>query len=432
MPITAVLGEQRGDEGKGRFADMLTEDHEIVARFGGGPNAGHTVVLPDGRDLALHGIPSGVAYPDKMNVIGNGAVIDPIKLVQEIEDIRNEGIEISEENLLISSAAHLILPHHISIDELREGSSSAQGTTKSGIAPVYADKAMRQGYRMESIENDPDGLVRAVVSGLEDASKKRSELGLGPINLNNLAIEFMSKALELSKYTTDTSYYLNTRLKDGASVLAEGAQAYLLDVDHGMYPATTSSTTTTGGIFTGLGVPYHHLNRVVGVSKAVQSHVGGGPFATEIDDPELLDRLHGSKTNVDSEVGTTTGRERRLGHLDLAAIKRAQMVNGTTEMALTKLDWVPRFGEQILICTGYLRKGKVLEVSPDAAYKIEQSKPIYEQLPTWEEDVSGIREFDDLPTKAKDYIEFIESETETPITMIGVGPGRDEVIIRNK
>lgn len=366
-----------------------------------------------------------------MNVIGNGVVIDPIKLVQEIEDIREKGIEVNEENLLISSAAHIIFPHHISADEIREGTTSAQGSTKSGIAPVYSDKAMRSGMRMESINNEPFALLSKVRDGIDETNEQRKSIGLEPIDKDPTVEKFIHAAQLLGSYVTDTTLFLNRKLNDGAKVLAEGAQAYLLDVDHGMYPATTSSSTTTGGLFTGLGVPYRHLTRVVGVSKAIQSHVGGGPFSTEIHDPAIADKLHGSKTNIDSEVGTTTGRERRLGHLDLTAIKRAQMVNGTTEMALTKLDWVPRYGDQVLICTGYKRKGKYLEVSPDAAYKIEQSTPVYEKLPTWTEDVSGITQFDNLPTEAQDYIKFIEDEVRLPITMIGVGPCRDQVIIRN-
>ncbi len=431
MPITAIVGEQRGDEGKGRFSDMLAEEHEIVARFNGGANAGHTVVLPDGTELDLHLIPSGIAHPHTMNVIGNGTVVDPEKLNKEIQSAEEKGIEIGEERLMISSAAHLILPHHISIDELREAGNGAQGSTKSGIAPVYADKAMRAGVRMELINNDIDELAKRVAKGIEDTNEDRAAAGLESIPVSETVDRFISNAALLGRFVTDTTLFLNRRLKAGDWVLAEGAQAALLDVDHGMYDSVTSSSTVTGGIFTGLGVPFHHLKRVIGVSKAVQSHVGGGPFATEIHDKELLKQLHGDLNQVDSETGTTTGRVRRLGHLDLAAIKRAQMINGTTEMALTKLDWVPRFGREVLVCTGYQRKGKLLEVSPDAAYKIEQSDPVYEKLPTWEEDVSGVRNFSDLPKKAKDYIEFIEGQTEVPISMIGVGPRRDQVIVRN-
>lgn len=431
MPITAIVGEQRGDEGKGRFVDMLAEEHDIVARFNGGANAGHTVVLPDGRDLALHQLPAGIAHPHTMNVIGNGTVVDPIKLNEELQTASDKGIEIDENRLMISSAAHLILPHHISQDELREAGSAQQGTTKSGIAPVYADKAMRSGLRVEVINNDIDQLATVVANGIEDTNKLRAAAGLEKIDTETMTVKYITNALEIGKFATDTTLYLNRKLHEGAEMLAEGAQAFLLDIDHGMYDAVTSSSTTVGGVLTGLGVPYKYIDRVIGVSKAVQSHVGGGPFTTEITDETLLSDLHGRLDQVDSETGTTTGRKRRLGHLDLAAIKRAQMINGTTEMVLTKLDWVPRYGETVLICTGYRRKGKYLEVSPDAAYKIKQSDPIYEELPTWEEDVSQVQQFEDLPQTAQEYIEFIEETTDLPVTMIGVGPRRDQVIIRN-
>lgn len=431
MPITVIVGEQRGDEGKGRFADMLAEEHDIVARFNGGANAGHTVVLPDGRDLALHLIPSGIAHPHTMNVIGNGTVVDPVKLNQELVAISEKGIEVDEGHLMISSAAHLILPHHISCDELREVGSAHQGTTKSGIAPVYADKAMRSGVRMEVINNDIDKLADTITTGIKATNEDRKQVGLEAIDAGRTVDIYTENALKLGKFITDTTLYLNRRLKDGDRVLAEGAQAFLLDVDHGMYDAVTSSSTTTGGVMTGLGVSHRYINRVIGVSKAVQSHVGGGPFATEIQDEDLLEKLHGRLDQIDSETGTTTGRIRRLGHLDLAAIKRAQMVNGTTEMVLTKLDWVPRFGRTALLCTGYERKGRYLEVSPDAAYKIKQSRPVYEEVPTWNQDISDVRRFSDLPQQAQNYIERIEEVTELPITMIGVGPRRDQVIIRS-
>lgn len=428
--VTVVVGEQRGDEGKGRFVDMLAESHQIVARFNGGANAGHTVVTPEGQELALHLLPSGVAHPHTLNIIGNGTVIDPIKLNGELDTAHDMNIVINPERLLISSAAHLILPHHVSLDEIREAGAGAQGSTKSGIAPAYADKAMRSGLRMEVINNDIDRLAKAVTDGLEETNEMRRKVGLTPIEVSSTTDAYVAKAEYLGPFVTDTTLFLNQRLKAGARVLAEGAQAYLLDIDHGMYDAVTSSSTTTGGVMTGLGIPPTYIDRMIGVSKAVPSHVGGGPFATEIHDPGLLSQLHGDMSAVDAEKGTTTGRMRRLGHLDLAAIRRAQMVNGTTEMALTKLDWVPRYGETVLVCVGYKRKDKSLNVSPDAAYKIEESVPEYVQLPTWQEDVSGVRDFKDLPQNAQHYVSFIEEQVGVPLTRIGVGPRRDQVIMR--
>ena len=430
MPVTVVLGEQRGDEGKGRFVDMLSQGQDIVARYNGGSNAGHTVVTPNGEEFDFHLLPSGIVNPEIVNVIGNGTVINPNKLVAEIEKTKSKGVAVSESNLLISSAAHLVLPHHVLFDELRESGTLAQGSTKSGIAQSYSDKYLRSGMRMESIKNDPDELRDMVIEGLAKFNEARTLLDLSKINYDNLVNEFLDNAKRLGEFVTDTVLYLNRKLENGALVLAEGAQAFQLDIDHGQYPFVTSSSTTSAGALSGLGISYKYIDRVIGVAKAVPSHVGGGPFVTEIKDKEVLEGLHGDMTTVDAEIGTTTGRVRRLGHLDLALIKRSQMINGSSEMALTKLDWVRRYGESVLICVGYKRKDKLLSVAPDAAYKMEQSTPIYVSLPTWKEDISELRNFSSLPEEAKDYIELIEGYTGIPISMIGVGPKRDQVIIR--
>lgn len=430
MPITAVVGEQRGDEGKGRFVDMLMPEHDIGARFGGGDNAGHTVVDPEGNVYKLHGLPSSIVHEHAMSVIGNGAVINAVRLSNEMDMLQEQGVDISEKNLLISGGAHLTLPHHISEDEIREAGKDGQGSTKSGIAQVYASKTSRFGIRAEIIKNDPDLLHELILEGLKKQRDARNEVGLEKIDEEDVANEYLNRALRLGEYVTDTALYLNEELNEDKKVLAEGAQAFLLDIDHGMYPYVTSSSTTIGGVATGLGVPAHYIERTIGVSKAVQSHVGGGPFVTEIYNQELLNQLHGDKKSIDAECGTTTGRTRRLGYLDLPQIRRAQMVNGTDEMALTKLDWVPRFGKEVPICVAYERKGKELDVAPDAAYKLKQSTPIYETLPTWQEDIQEVREFKDLPQEAQDYVDFIEEELDIPISMIGVGPARDEVIQR--
>jgi adenylosuccinate synthase len=435
MPVNVIVGLQRGDEGKGRFVDMLAEEHDIVARFNGGNNAGHTVVLPDGRDLALHQVPSGIAHEHITNVIGNGALLNPEKLVEEIEGIESKGIQVSEQNLKISSAAHLILPQHIYEDRIREAGKDRQGSTCSGIAPVASYKAMRSGARMEMAKNDPTTLTEVIYHGLREQRGQRVLADIEYINEMAMAKEYVDTARKLGSYVTDTVFYLNQELRKDqpAEVLAEGAQAFLLDIDHGMYPYTTSSSTTTGGVSIGLGVPPTYINKVTGIAKAVQSHVGGGPFVTEIHDPKVLEQLHGDMSKIDAETGTTTGRLRRLGYLDIPQIRRAQMVNGENHnqvMALSKVDWVRRFGSVVKVCVAYERKGKRYEVSPDSAYKLEQCTPIYEELPTWEEDIQHIREFSDLPVNAQGYIKFIEEQTKVKIQMIGVGPQRDQVINR--
>ncbi len=434
MSVDVIVGLQRGDEGKGRFVDMLAESHDVVARFNGGNNAGHTVVLPDGRELALHLVPSGVAHAHCMNVIGNGTLINPIKLIEEIAAIRAKDIAISPDNFKISSAAHLILPHHIYDDELREAGSGGQGSTKSGIAQVTSFKAMRTGIRSECIKNNLDDLRDLIIKGLRAQQPLRAAAGLKEIDETAVAEEYLEAARQLAPFITDTVFYLNQALRHDppVTVLAEGAQAFLLDIDHGMYPFTTSSSTTSGGVCTGLGIPPSFIGQVTGIAKAVQSHVGGGPFVTEITDENVLKTLHGDMKTIDAEKGTTTGRVRRLGYFDVPQIRRAQMINGDStnqSMALSKLDWVPRFGATVPICVAYERKGKRLEIAPDAAYKLLQSTPIYEELPTWQEDISDVRKFEDLPENARRYIEFIESQTGIPITMIGVGPRRDQVIV---
>ncbi len=432
MPVSVIIGLQRGDEGKGRFVDMMAEEHDIVARFNGGNNAGHTVVLPDGRDLALHLVPSGIAHPHAMNIIGNGTLVNPVMLVKEIADIESNDIKVSTDNLMLSSAAHLILPHHIYEDKIREAGVGNQGSTQSGIAQVASFKSLRTGLRAEIIKNDPDLLMKVVLAGLQAQRKLLQQAGLELIDEDAVAREYVENAIKIRPYVTDTVLYLNQKLREDkpARVLAEGAQAFLLDIDHGMYPYTTSSSTTSGGVSSGLGIPPYFINRITGVAKAVQSHVGGGHFVTEIKDKDLLARLHGNMKTIDAEVGTTTGRIRRLGHLDLTQIRRAQMVNGTHDVALSKLDWVPRYGDTVQICVAYEHEGKRITIAPDSAYKLEQCVPVYEELPTWEEDIQGVRNFTDLPLNAQKYIEFIEAQTDVPITKIGVGPQRDQVILR--
>jgi adenylosuccinate synthase len=324
------------------------------------------------------------------------------------------------------------MPHHIYDDEIREAGDGRQGSTKSGIAQVSAAKALRTGVRAEMIQNDLEGLRVLTLAGLMAQKQPRAEAGLESIDEKKITDEYVEGAKKLTDFITDTVVYLNQELnKDKpARVLAEGAQAFLLDIDHGMYPYTTSTSTTSGGVSPGLGIPPSAIGKVTGVAKAVQSHVGGGPYITEVTDADELAKLHGDMTTVDAEYGTTTGRKRRLGYLDLPQIRRANMINGTNEMILSKLDWVPRYGDQIKICVAYEKDSKTLQIAPDSALAIEAATPIYESLPNWTEDIQDIRVFDDLPKNAQTYVEFIEQKLGIPISIIGLGPEPDQIIIR--
>jgi adenylosuccinate synthase len=443
MPIDVVFGLQRGDEGKGRFVDELAQSHDIVARYNGGDNAGHTVVLPEGTELKLNLLPSGIAHKGLVNVIGNGTVINPIRLRDEIGEVENLGIEVTQDNLLVSQQAHLITPIHIFLDTVREESAGAQGSTKRGIAPVMASKMMRDGIRLGDVLRDPSGVEFLIYEGLLAAREARRELNasLGSeekiSDRSDLAIaaRFVESAQAVGKYATDTVEFLNTELRRERpkKVLAEGAQAFLLDIDHGMYPYVTSSSTTTGAVSCGLGVAPHFIDKVYGIAKLTPSHVGGGPFVTEIKDPELADRLRGNQADIDSEYGTTTGRPRRIGFFDLPQIRRALLVNGDqdhTFMGLTKLDRVPEYGDEITICTEYERNGEVTEQAPDSACALKEVKPVYTSLPNWSPDldISSARSFQDLPPEAQHLVRFIEDRTGVKVSMLGVGPRRDQVI----
>lgn len=429
MPVTVIVGEQRGDEGKGRFVDDYMPECVAGARYNGSDNAGHTVVHDD-HVYKLHGMPTSIVHLGKKSVIGDGTAINPLNLVKEIETLEEQGVEINCDNLLISSSAHLTLPSHISRDEIREAGSGAQGSTKSGVSPVYSDKADRIGLRAEEIKNNPQKIFEVVERGLLDQRHVRLEERMPNIDEEAVAYDYVEAAQKLGEFVTDSSLYLREELQQGNRVLAEGAQAFLLDLDQGMYPFVTSSSAISGGAITGLGVPPQEIEEIIGVSKAIQSHVGGGPFVTEIEDPDLLGKLHGRMDAVDAERGTTTGRTRRLGYLDLPVIRRSHWINGTTCAVITKADWIPRFGKEIPVCVAYERKGKRLDISPNAAYKLEGCTPLYEHLPNWTEDISKITRYGDLPNATKNYFDFLEEKTGVRIGKIGVGPHRDQVIVR--
>lgn len=428
MAVDVVLGLQRGDEGKGRFVDLLAPHYDIVARFNGGPNAGHTIA-DDTLELRLHQIPSGITSEGVLNVIGNGSYVDPLKLLAELNDVKSH-VKVDPKQLLISTDAHLILPHHIGLDEIREAGTQGQGSTLSGIAYVAADKYVRSGIRAEELLDSDGALQSAVAQKLEEIQEARQSAGLPIQEPNSVAAAWLKQAQTLRPFIGDTLTVLHEALKQKKNVLAEGAQATGLDIEHGMYPYVTSSHTTTGGVLNGLGVGPTHIGKIIGVAKVLRSHVGGGPFVTKEHDLSKATRIRGKQGAVDSEYGATTGRERQVGYLDIPELRKAVLVNGVTELAITKLDVVPKTGKTVPIATAYTYKQQQLEMAPSSAQRLERCKPVYEHLPTWQEDISSVRTFHGLPKQAQDFVRFLEKMLGIPVTMIGVGPLREQVILR--
>jgi adenylosuccinate synthase len=431
MAIDVIVGLQRGDEGKGRFVDLEAREYDVIARGNGGANAGHTVV-PDGMEpIALHQIPSGIAHPDKLNVIGNGVYLDPLRLQGEIQDAQEAGIEVSSDNLLISDIAHLVMPHHVALDQLRETSDKEQGSTKSGIAYVACDKYLREGIRAESID-DPKMLFDLAYEGLCRVRMPKwnpwKKVGSNT-KVRQEARDWVASAQRLSPHITDTVGVVNDRLKAGNRVLAEGAQAHWLDINHGMYPAVTSSSTTVSGLLDGLGVSAKNLGKVTGVAKIIKSHVGGGPFVTQVHDEQLANRLRGPEGMTDSEYGATTNRPRRVGYPDIVELQNAVAINGVDELVLSKIDRAPRFGSYVLVATSYLHNGQARRTAPSSAKALEECEPFYRRLKTWEIE-DGVRKYDDLPAEATEFVELFEDKLGLPVTKLGVGPKRNQVIIR--
>jgi adenylosuccinate synthase len=429
MPIDIVLGLQRGDEGKGRIVDLIAGQYDIVARFNGGPNAGHTVANGDADPLKLHQLPSGISRPGVLNIIGNGTLLDPIRLIEEIREVQEAGVAVSPDNLRISDLAHLILPHHISLDEIREAGEGGQGSTKRGIAFAASDKYERIGVRAELISYDPSTLQRVVCEGLRRVNEDREAVNLPLHDPEAEAEAWMKATAALGAYIGDTVQLLQSARNHNKSVLAEGAQAFGLDIEFGMYPFVTSSHTTSGGAVSGLGIDPHEIRRVIGVVKAIKSHVGGGPFVTEIEDPELAAHIRGQRGNIDSEYGASTGRERKVGYLDLPELRRAIRVNGVTEVALTKFDVVHLFGAHMRIATAYTLDGNTAQYAPSSASQLTSCIPVYVERPLWAEDIREVRTIADLPRQAQELLDFLAKELGVPISMIGVGPERDQIIL---
>jgi adenylosuccinate synthase len=425
MPSVAVVGAQWGDEGKGKIVDLLTLKADVVARFQGGPNAGHTVVV-QGRQYILHTLPTGVLHPGKKAVIGNGAVIDPIALHEEIEDLRRQGIEVKDQ-LLISRKAHLILPYHSAIDQAREAFRGDRriGTTGRGIGPTYTDKAARMGIRFADLFDEALLHDRLQANLAEKNPIIEMVYGHTGFELEALLTWCLEWRDKLAGYLADTERVLRDALLRGDSVLFEGAQGAMLDIDHGTYPFVTSSNTTVGAVCTGLGVPPSRIDHVLGVAKAYTTRVGMGPFPTELDD-RVGDRMR----TVGAEYGATTGRARRCGWLDAVMVRQAAWLDGFTSLGLTKLDVLDGY-DQIKVCVAYEYKGKFFEHLPDELEVLSNCRPHYIALEGWRESTLGVTAYEELPVRARAYIEEISQRLELPVSIISTGSGREQSVMRH-
>ena len=422
MPSTVVVGTQWGDEGKGKFTDLFAQDMQVVVRYQGGNNAGHTLVV-DGETTALQLIPSGVLYDHITPVIGNGVVVDLQVLIKEIDMLEAKGV--SCDRLQISGNAHLILPYHQELDVVFERHLGANklGTTKRGIGPAYADKAFRVGIRIQDLL-DPKIFREKLNVVLHEKGPLLAKVynRLSP-NLDDLASTYIDEYLpRIAPFISDTTDFIHEALEADQHVLFEGAQATFLDLDHGTYPFVTSSNPTAGGACTGTGVGPRHLDRIVGIAKAYTTRVGSGPFPAELFD-EIADHF----VDVGHEYGTNTGRRRRTGWFDSVMLRHAARLNSLTDIALTKLDVMDTL-ETVKICVAYDIDGQRIEKMPYHQTDFHKATPIYKEMPGWQEDISGITQASDLPQKAKDYVEALEEYSGIPISLIGVGPGRKQYI----
>lgn len=418
----AVIGAQWGDEGKGKLVDLLCEPFDVVARFQGGHNAGHTVKFAD-RHYSLHLIPSGILHPEKLCILGNGMVIDPQALLDEMKKLRDLGVVI-EDNLRISQSAHVILPYHGALDRAREQAAGEAkiGTTGRGIGPAYESKASRVGIRMGDLLDEAALREKIEIACAEKNPILSSIYGASAFDPKQLLEESLRFGEVLRERITDTTVLINEAIRAGRSVMFEGAQGTLLDIDHGTYPFVTSSSCVVGGISTGLGVAPKHIHEVLAVAKAYTTRVGSGPMPTELHDAtgEHL-RKRGN------EFGTTTGRPRRTGWLDLPVLRTAVMLNGIDRIALTKLDVFDDF-EEISVCTSYEAGGREWKTFPEFA--AGGIRPIYKSFRGWKRSIVGAENFDALPQEARDYVGFIEQELDTPVSIVSTGPRREETIIR--
>ncbi|HET8739382.1 MAG TPA: adenylosuccinate synthase [Acidimicrobiia bacterium] len=421
MTATIVLGAQWGDEGKGRVVDYFAERADYVVRYQGGNNAGHTIVVGD-QKLALSLIPSGIHYPGCTPVIASGTVIDPAVLIAEMDMLAGKGFDPSR--VRISSNAHLIMPYHRKLDAAIERylGSNQIGTTKKGIGPAYTDKYARFGIRVQDLF-DTKIFAKKVEAALEEKNKILPRVyNTLPMDASEIIDQYLAYAERIRPHVTDTSLLLDEALRAGRDVLFEGAQGTLLDIDHGTYPFVTSSNPTAGGAVVGTGIGPKAIDEIVGVAKAYISRVGTGPFPTELHD-EVGDRM----IELGGEYGTVTGRRRRCGWLDLLALRYAVRVNSLTKIFLTKLDILSAF-DTVKLATAYVSDGDLHEHFPDRQSVLYHCQPVYEELPGWGEDITGVRTYSDLPEEARAYIEFIQEAVSAPIGWVSVGPERSQLI----
>lgn len=423
MSVKIIVGAQWGDEGKGKIVDLLSEQVDIVARYQGGANAGHTIVI-DGEQYILHLVPSGILHENTICVIGNGVVIDPLALLEEIEFLKSKGISV-DGRLWISHRAHLIMPYHKLLDQAKESKDADRkiGTTGRGIGPAYVDKVNRMGIRIVDLL-DRDTLEEKLRTNIKEKNEILKKIYKEKeIDVDQIINEYLDFDKKIDPYIKDVSTFLNESLKDGKQILLEGAQGTLLDIDFGTYPYVTSSNPTSGGACAGVGIGPTKIESVLGVIKAYTTRVGMGPFPTEIGDEEDFDLR-----DLGGEYGATTGRPRRCGWFDALIAKFAVQVNGLDSFALTKLDVLDTL-EEVKVCVAYKYQGKTITTFPSEMRILENCEPVYESFPGWQKPTSGIRSYQDLPANAKAYLDAIKNLTQTDFSIISVGSGREQTIL---
>jgi adenylosuccinate synthase len=426
MSSLVIAGAQWGDEGKGKVVDVLTKQAEVVARYQGGHNAGHTVVI-EGKQYILHLVPSGILHKGTLSIIGNGTVVEPSALIKELDGLIEQGIDITPENFLLSKGAHLIMPYHIALDaanEKKRGKAKI-GTTGRGIGPAYVDKAMRIGIKVGDLQY-PDIFRAKLMGTLQHCNEILDKIYdiKSFFEVQDVYDQYMGYAERLMPYIGDASVAVNQAIDEGKNVLFEGAQGTLLDIDHGTYPYVTSSSSIAGGVCTGLGVGPTKVGKALGIVKAYTTRVGSGPFPTELKD-KIGERLQKNG----GEFGATTGRPRRCGWLDAVALKHAMRINGMSAIVLTKLDVLSGFDE-LKICTAYEFRGEQITEFPTTAVELEECKPVYGiTMPGWIESTRGATKIEALPAGARDYISAVEDAINTPVEIVSTGPGREELII---